>query len=188
MQQILDELKAELAKLDLPATNKFNPPATLEEIASVEQKIGQALPSSLRALLEIHNGQPKPSDALFPRGPFMNTDSILNDFAFFKHSGLNTSHDFERWPPFDMNITEPILPSNTRLGIDLVDGSLLNEWSRTVDTNQTLQQYLRLLTKTLKDGKYKQNPKGKVQIDAEPGELTSTIRKRVKESRSDGIH
>ena len=189
MQQILDELKAELAKLDLPATNKFNPPATLEEIASVEQKIGQALPSSVRALLEIHNGQPNPDDALFPRGPFMDTDSILIQFAILKHSSLNTSHDFERWPPFNMNFAEPILPSVASLGIDLDDGSLLRDaWSGTVDTNQTLQQYLRLLTKTLKDGKYKQNAKGKVQIDAEPGEMTRTLRKRVKESRSDGIH
>ena len=58
MKAIVDRLHRALESSDPPSTNKFNPPATKEQIAQLETYIGMPLHPSLRAWLEIHNGQP----------------------------------------------------------------------------------------------------------------------------------
>ena len=64
MKGSLDRLHKALASLEPPAKNRFSPPATEAQIANYEHQLGMPLHPSVRALFEIHNGQPSRVDEL----------------------------------------------------------------------------------------------------------------------------
>ncbi|MDQ1832365.1 SMI1/KNR4 family protein [Massilia scottii] len=70
----------------------LNPPATDEQIASLEDAIGIKLPEDYVACLKIHNGQNPEVGGLFDGSEFLSTDDILAQWTVWK--GLLDGGDF----------------------------------------------------------------------------------------------
>lgn len=70
----------------------LNPPATNEQIASLEQALGITLPDDYVACLKIHNGQATGVGGLFEGAEFLSTDEILAQWTVWKD--LLDSGDF----------------------------------------------------------------------------------------------
>lgn len=71
----------------------LNPPATDEQIASLQEAIGLTLPEAFVVCLKIHNGQDPSSGGLFNATEFLSTDRILAEWTVWKE--LLDDDDFE---------------------------------------------------------------------------------------------
>lgn len=96
----------------------LNPPATDEEIGSLEEALGVKLPADFISCLKIHNGQSESAGGLFDNSEFLSTSAILDQWKVWKD--LLDSGDFDgiesepeegirsdwwnaRWIPFTHN-------------------------------------------------------------------------------------
>ena len=90
MKAVFDRLHKALNALDPPATNKFNPPATVEEIAKLEHILGMPLHPDFRAYLECHNGQPEHwKTELISCEGLQPIDAILKEYQMWQANGLH---------------------------------------------------------------------------------------------------
>lgn len=71
----------------------LNPPATGEEIVSLERAIGARLPQDLVDCLKVHNGQSEMAGGLFDNAEFLSTDGMLRQWEIWK--GLLDSGTFD---------------------------------------------------------------------------------------------
>jgi cell wall assembly regulator SMI1/Tfp pilus assembly protein PilE len=71
----------------------LNPPATDEEIASLEEALGTKLPRGFVDCLKIHNGQSESAGGLFDTSEFLSTGAILDQWKVWK--GLLDSGDLD---------------------------------------------------------------------------------------------
>lgn len=62
----------------------LHPPATDEQIASLQEALGRALPDDFVACLKIHNGQDASVGGMFDGCEFLSTDEILAQWAVWK--------------------------------------------------------------------------------------------------------
>ena len=62
----------------------LNPPATDEQIASLQKTLGVTLPDDYVACLKIHNGQSPDVGGLFDGSEFLSTDEILSQWSVWK--------------------------------------------------------------------------------------------------------
>ncbi|MBP1989633.1 leucine-rich repeat domain-containing protein [Paenibacillus eucommiae] len=77
MKQVLQEI-IELLQGDLPQlASSLNPPATEEDLCKAEAQLGFGLPSELRELYLIHNGEKDGGPGLFFGLPFLSLDNML---------------------------------------------------------------------------------------------------------------
>jgi len=101
LKTAFDELQDALRSLDPPAKNKFSKPATLEEISRLEQVIGMPLHPTLRAWLELHNGQPGPGDELMLFEQLLSVDRIINDFEEWQSLGGDWKCNYRFVPDYN---------------------------------------------------------------------------------------
>ena len=66
---------------DRGASNAFNPPASDEQISTLESKLGMSLPYSLSAFLRCQNGCKDYSDQLIVGTPFFSTSGIEQEWS-----------------------------------------------------------------------------------------------------------
>ena len=62
----------------------LNPPATAEQLSELEQLLGFALPSALREMLAIHNGQAGDAGYLFDGQEFLSAERIAQEWTVWK--------------------------------------------------------------------------------------------------------
>ncbi|WP_240421849.1 leucine-rich repeat domain-containing protein [Paenibacillus periandrae] len=83
MKQLLQEI-IELLQGDLPQlAASLNPPATEEELRKAEAELGFDLPSELRELYLIHNGEKEGGPGLFFGLPFLSLDDMLAEWSIW---------------------------------------------------------------------------------------------------------
>ncbi|RYE42992.1 MAG: molybdenum cofactor biosynthesis protein MoeA [Hyphomicrobiales bacterium] len=70
----------------------LNPPATDEEISTLEEALGAELPHGFVSCLKIHNGQSESAGGLFDNSEFLSTSAILDQWKVWKE--LLDSGDF----------------------------------------------------------------------------------------------
>ena len=97
LKSAFDELLGSLQSLSPPASNRFNPPATLQEISELESLIGMPLHPTLRAWLELHNGQPSPKHELVTCEMLAPVSQIIRDYRSYKsfaHADWINNYEF----------------------------------------------------------------------------------------------
>lgn len=172
MKAIFDDLKSALAELDPPATNGFNPPATIEEIASIEHLIGQPLPPYIRASLELHNGQ-KYEDELANFNRLLPVERILKDYRNWNYLSRTYDHDDDRfgfskyWNPRILPIGNSDEPT---LGVDLYNRHLIQGDSETYhyDLDGTFPDLIKAITRQIRDEKFDRKRDGQ-RVSVESG-------------------
>ena len=90
MKAVFDRLHKALDGLVPPATNKFNPPATVAQIAELEHILGMPLHPDYRAYLECHNGQPDhgTSELISCEG-LQPIEAVLKEYQMWQAIGLH---------------------------------------------------------------------------------------------------
>lgn len=96
----------------------LNPPATDEQIASLEQTLGTSLPQEFVACLKVHNGQSELAGGLFDGSEFLSTSGIRSQWKIWKdlldsggfdgiksepQAGIRSDWWNPRWIPFTHN-------------------------------------------------------------------------------------
>lgn len=71
----------------------LNPPATDQELSSLEDALGVPLPQDYKDCLRVHNGQRYTRGAVLAEGEFLSTEAIAQQWAVWKD--LLDSSDFE---------------------------------------------------------------------------------------------
>ncbi len=84
MKQLWEKLEAILQDSDPEVLADLAPPATDEEIATLEQALGVILPADFVAFMKIHNGQRGMSHGLFDEWEFLSTSRILQEWCVWK--------------------------------------------------------------------------------------------------------
>lgn len=77
IQTIIQEIKEQLSQHFQPF---LNPPATVQEIEEVEQKMGITFPDDVKALYLIHNGEKDDGPGLFFGLPFLSLEDMLAEW------------------------------------------------------------------------------------------------------------
>ena len=161
MKGVLDRLHSTLAGLQPPATNRFNSPASIEQISRLEHRIGVPLHPTLRALLEIHNGQPKRDDELVVFEKLLTVDEIIENYDMW----VTTA--FEEWKTqyeFDVDFNEPWNPDlvvfgtseDQNIAINMINGEVYDFTSET-QTERVLgklSSYFEAIMDELEAGRY----------------------------------
>ncbi|BEN51430.1 MULTISPECIES: SMI1/KNR4 family protein [Serratia] len=93
MKQLWEKMEAILQDTDPDLLADLGPPATDEDIATLEQALGLSLPADFVACMKIHNGQHGISHGLFDECEFLSTSRIIQEWRIWK--GLLDGGDFE---------------------------------------------------------------------------------------------
>ena len=152
IRKLLDELKSELARVESSATNSFSPAATEARIAELEFLIGKPIPPQYRAFLEIHNGQPDRSHALFTKGKLMDIKDLCH---WYKHRRISMLSDTWRDP-------SKMYFAGQEWNIDLDTGYL--EMRAPNGAAVKFGDFIRLLTQSIRDGNFTQDANGFLQV------------------------
>jgi len=173
MKQLVQEI-IELMWEDLPQlAASLNPPATQEELRNAEEELGFALPSELRELYLIHNGQKEDGPGLFFGLPFLSLDDMLAEWKIWAELEEDYALEMEHFSiPADwikeLYINRYWLPiskdwGGNNLGIDLdpadkgVRGQVIN-FGRDEAVKYVIalrvSQLLQFIRDTAKEGNY----------------------------------
>jgi len=162
MKAVVDRLHRALGNTNPPSTNKFNPPATEEQIAKLETYLGMPIHPSLRAWLEIHNGQPDSKWELVALEWLRPIDKMMDEDGMWR--GLASDYrDLDDYD-FDSNVMSIVNPNLLPIGssedhvvsINLVDGSLTLHDSESDPGGYcaSLEKYLDEIAAKIEAGEY----------------------------------
>ena len=167
MKAVLDRLHSALDNLKPPATNQFNPPASEVDIAAVETELGMPLHPSVRALLEIHNGQPTWKDELVTFERLLSTDKIVSNYDLYQDFSHNAGQPYNFEPHFEQNSNPNLLPigssDDNELAINLVDGTVWEFYSESYRPNKqanSLIEYFTMIIDELEAGRFERSHNG----------------------------
>lgn len=134
MELTWKQLHQELAGLDPPALNEFNPPATDQQIADLENYIGIPLHPTFRAYLKIHNGQPSMDDELVSMEKLLTIEEIKSHYGEwqgYRDHDETVEYDFN--PHYDSWVNPNVVPVGTSedhvIGVNQITGKLVYWYS-----------------------------------------------------------
>ena len=154
IEEIFEEFEAELAKLNLPVASGFNPPASVAEIAKLEQFLGTDIPSDLRALFEIHNGQ-RVMPPLLKSGRFLSIDEICKrcETPYAGLLGESFDESSQQFKPSKVYFIQGNDRESLGWGFDLDSGEFIAPDDQL--NVKSIPELLRRLTKNLRKKSYR---------------------------------
>ncbi len=178
LKQSLDRLKKTLQSLDPPAKNSFNPPATEAEILKYEQHIGVPLHRSVRALFEIHNGQPSAVDELITFEKLLSVGESIGNMEIER----DAAGELESWYNFDPDYDWMNNPNLIGIGsseadvlyVHNVSGKVYHAYEGLSYAFPTLAQYFDAINEEVKAGRFERSDYGSIRLT----EYTTGIAKK----------
>lgn len=183
MKSSLDRLHATLGSLDPPARNQFCPPATEVQIAAFEHQFGVPLHPSLRALFEIHNGQPDRSDELVIFDKLLSLDESEGNMDIERDASFEDIEiGFNFNPEYDW-MNNPCLVGIGSSEADVtyvnnVTGHVYYSMEGLYFTFPKLEDYFDAITKELEAGRYESDEEGNVCLSGHMTEISKQWREQ----------
>lgn len=150
----------------------LNPPATSDEIATLEAALGVRLPGDFVDFLKVHNGQKGKVGGLFDNTEFLSTSAILEQWTIWKElldsgefegiesepdSGVQSDWWNAGWIPFTHNGGGDHYCLDLAPGSGGIDGQVITMWhdmgTRAVQASGIAQWFRRYVDAVLA-GKY----------------------------------
>ncbi len=158
MELTWKQIHQELANLDPPALNRFNPPATDAEITELENCIGIPLHPTFRAYLKVHNGQPSMDDELVMFEKLLSIKEIISHYGEWQgYSDMDEVVEYDFNPDYDSWVNPNVIPVGTSedhiIGVNQITGRLVYWYSeqRNLDyVADDIQQYFENIVDLLK--------------------------------------
>ena len=169
MKSTFDRLHKILDNMEPPATNKFNPPATEVDIAAIEFEMGMPLHPSVRALLEIHSGQPGWQDELVSFEKLLSANEMTRKYVLLQKYSEKEGYDFT--PLFMRNSNPNLIPigssDDNELAVNVVDGSVWEFYSESFSPTWqlgSLIEYMEMVISELEAGRFEDGHEGKIKV------------------------
>jgi len=182
MKATLDRVHKTLDSFVPPAKNRFHPPATEAQIRTFEHQFGMPLHPSLRALFEIHNGQPNRKDELVMFEKLLSLDeSIANTEMERDVSFEKIEIEFEFNPEYDW-MNNPCIVGIGSSEADVtyvnnVTGKVYYSYEGMSYTFEKLEHYFEAINDELLAGNYESDQEGNVKLTAHMLEIAKKWRK-----------
>jgi hypothetical protein len=190
MKHSLDRLHTALASLEPPAKNRFLPPASEAQIANFEHQLGMPLHPSLRALFEIHNGQPSRVDELVTFEKLLSLSESLDNLNMERDASfeeIEIGFDFD--PEYDW-MNNPCLVGIGSSEADVtyvnnVTGRVYYAYEGLSYTFPKLENYFDAITEELQAGNF-ETDNGNVCLSGHMIEISSRRRDKLSSGEPQG--
>lgn len=183
----LDRLKETLAALDPPAKNRFRPPATEAEIVQYEQYIGVPLHRSVRALFEIHNGQPNRIDELTVFEKLLSVDESMGNMDMEISAAMVLEEMYNFDPDYDwMNNPNLIGIGSSEadvLYVNNVSGKVYTSYEGLYYAFPKLENYFDAIRNEVEAGRFSRNEHDCIRLTESTSSIWKKSQKRQQESQ-----
>ena len=184
----LDGLKQTLGSLEPPAKNRFNPPATESQILQYEQRTGFPLHSFVRALFELHNGQPSGIDELILFEKLLSIDESIGNMDIEMDAAdgvLDNMYNF--MPDYDWMDNPNLIGIGSSeadvLYVNNVTGKVYHSYEGLYYVFPTLAEYFDAITEEVQAGRFERNKHDCICLTDITTAIAKSWRKRQQESK-----
>ena len=183
----LDGLKQTLGSLEPPAKNQFNPPATESQILQYEQFTGFPLHSSVRALFELHNGQPSRIDELILFEKLLSIDESIGNMDLEMDAAAGVLDMYNFMPDYDWMDNPNLIGIGSSeadvLYVNNVTGKVYHSYEGLYYVFPTLAEYFDAITEEVQAGRFERNKHDCICLTDITTGIAKSWRKRQQESK-----